>query len=576
MSGALALPFFQRGIVEILLLAALAAVVGTWVVLRGLSFFAHAAGTATVPGLVLADGLGFSPLLGALGAALVAALAVGLVAGRRSVGTDSATALVLAGALAAGVILASDLFASQGRIDRLLFGSLLAVGPGELAATFAVLAAAAAATFFLGPRWLGNGFGGRPAFSSRGADLALVLLVAVAVVATLAVVGALLVAAILVLPAATTRLFTARVPSWQLATGALAAVEGIAGMFLALGLNVPPGAMIAVLAGVVFAIAAVLRWAAGRAGRAPAVAAVAAVLAVIAAGCSGSTGGPADGPTEVTATTTQVADIVREVGGRTVDVTQILRPNSEAHDYEPLPGDVAGVADSRLVFASGLGIDQWARELVGQSGSEARVIDLAAGLPVRLPAPGGGVDPHWWLDPRNVEAAATRVERALVAADPSSRAQVTANARAYRARVRRVDRAIRACLAKVPAGRRKIVTDHDAFGYFTSRYGIRSVGAVFPSNSTQGQASAGDVARLEATIRRERVTAVFPEASLNADLARRIARDTGATSEFTLNGDSLGAPGSPSGTLLGAAQANAAALAAGMSEGRVRCPVKSA
>jgi ABC-type Zn uptake system ZnuABC Zn-binding protein ZnuA/ABC-type Mn2+/Zn2+ transport system permease subunit len=615
------LPFFQRGIVEVLLLAGLSGLLGTWIVLRGLSFFAHAAGTATVPGLVLADGLAFSPLLGALGASLLAAAGLGLLAGRRSVGTDSATALVLAGALALGVILASDVFGSQGSIDRLLFGSLLAIGPPELAMAAGALAGAAVVGLIIGGRWLGNGFTGQPAFSGRGYDAALIVLVAVAVVAALGAVGALMTGAILVVPAATARLFTDRLPSWQLATAALAAAEGVIGMTLAYQLNVPPGAAIAALAGAVFALVVAARWLGTRIGpRAPLGIAGALALVLAMAGCGQGGDGASDDRVVVSATTTQVGDLVRQVGGDSVTVNQILKPNSEAHDYEPRPADVAEVADAKVVFASGLGLDEWARKLVEESGSKATVVDLGRDLPVthasgedghshgeeghsdEKAASGedghshgeeghsdekadsgedgdshgdSGVDPHWWHDAENLEAATTRIEKALIAADPAARKQIEANADAYRARIRKVDAEIRACLDKVPEKDRVIVTDHDAFVYFTERYGVRSVGAVFPSTSTQGQASAGEVAELEKTIREEKVKAVFPESSLNPALAEQIAGDTGASSQYTLYGDTLGPSDGPEGSVLGAAAANAEAVAAGTSGGSVRCSITS-
>ena len=174
MLEALSLPFFQRAVVEVILLAAISGLLGTWIVLRGLAFFSHAVGAATVPGLVVADGLAFSALLGAFGAALLTAGAFALLSRRRAVGTDSATALVLAGALAAGVILASDVFGSQGSVDRLLFGSLLAIGSAELLFAAGVLAAAVVAARLFGPRWLGEGFAGPG--PDRGPDVALALL----------------------------------------------------------------------------------------------------------------------------------------------------------------------------------------------------------------------------------------------------------------------------------------------------------------------------------------------------------------------------------------------------------------
>ena len=566
MLEAWSLPFFQRAVLEILLLALVSGLLGTWIVLRGLSFFAHAAGAATVPGLVIADGLAFSPILGAVGAALVVAAAFVGVAGRRSVGTDSAVALVLAGALAVGVVLASDVFGSQGSVDRLLFGSLLAIGSAEILFAAAVLVAGALGTLLLGPRWLGDGFSGREPGAGRWEDIVLVALVSLAVVAALAAAGALLTAAILVLPAATTRLFVDRLARWQVATGLLAAVEGVAGLQLAVAFDLPPGPAIAVLGGATFAVAALARLLLKRSAR-PAGAVAAAALLLL-GGCGGGAG--TDGRLRVAATTPQVADIVREVGGPVVSVDQVIRPGVDSHDYELRPSDVAGVADARLLFTSGLGLDGWADSLLADSGSKARVIDLSAGLPVRR-ASGDEPDPHWWHDPRNLEAAATRAQLALSRADPGGARGFARRASAYRASIRRTDAAIRRCLERIPPSRRTVVTDHDALGYFTDRYGVTVVGAIFPATSTQGQASAGEVAALEQAIRDRQVKAVFPESTLNSALARRIAADTGAATGDPLYADSLGKPGSSESTVLGAMRANADALAGGLSGGRVRC-----
>lgn len=569
MLEAWSLPFFQRAVLEVLLLAVVSGLLGTWIVLRGLSFFAHAAGAATVPGLVIADGLAFSPILGAAAAALAVGAAFALVSGRRSVGSDSAVALVLAGALALGVVLASDVFGSQGSVDRLLFGSLLAIGTADLIFAGAVLVACGAGTVLLGARWLGDGFAGREPGAGRWEDVLLVALVALAVVAALAAAGALLTAAILVLPAATTRLFVDRVGRWQLATGLLAAVEGVAGLQLAFGLDLPPGPVIAVVGGAAFVIAAVARLVVRRGGRAAAVAAAALSLLAL-GGCAGGSGEDAGGRLPVAATTPQVADIVREVGGPAVSVDQVIRPGVDSHDYELRPSDVAGVADARLLFTSGLGLDGWSGRLLADSGSGARVVDLSTGLPVRRSA-GSEADPHWWNDPRNLKAAAGTVQRALTGADPAGRRGFAARARAYRERVDVADAAIRRCMARVPRDRRVVVTDHDAIGYFTDRYGITVVGTVFPATSTQGQPSAGEVAALERAIRTRKVKAVFPESTLNPALARRIAADTGAATGGRLYADSLGTSGSRASTVVGSLRSNADAIAQGISGGTVRC-----
>lgn len=257
------LPFMQRALAEVLLLAVAAGALGTWIVLRGLAFYAHGVAAAAFPGLVLADGLGFSALLGAFGVALLFALAVGRLAARGRDGHDTLTALVLVAALAVGIVLASDVFASGAAVESLLFGSLLAVGPGDVRLAALVALLAVAAGWLLGPRWLTVGFDAGSARAlgvrSAAADLALLTLIALVAVAALSAVGALLASALLVVPAATVRLLTDRLLPWQLATAVLAAGEGVAGLWLAFELNAPPGATIAVLAGGVFALAALAR-----------------------------------------------------------------------------------------------------------------------------------------------------------------------------------------------------------------------------------------------------------------------------------------------------------------------------
>ncbi len=257
------LPFVQRALVELLLLAVLAGTLGCWIVLRGLAFPAHGAAAAAFPGLVLADGLGFSAALGGFGAALLFALAVGRLAARRAEGGDVPTALVLVAALATGSVLASDVFHTAASVDSLLFGSLLAIDPADVRLAAAAALVALLAGRLLGPRWLATGFdpASARALGVRAAlpDTVLLALVALGAVATLTAVGALLATALLVVPAATTRLLTDRIGSWQLATTALAAVEGAFGIWLAVELNAPPGATIAVIAGAAFALAALGR-----------------------------------------------------------------------------------------------------------------------------------------------------------------------------------------------------------------------------------------------------------------------------------------------------------------------------
>jgi ABC-type Zn uptake system ZnuABC Zn-binding protein ZnuA/ABC-type Mn2+/Zn2+ transport system permease subunit len=574
------LPYVQRGLIEVLILALAAGVLGTWIVLRGLAFFSHAVGTAAFPGLVLADGIGFAPPLGAFGAAAVFTLAIWALTRRRGTAYDSLTALVLVGCLAAGVILASDVFHSGSNVEQLLFGSLLLVDGSDIRLAVATAAIVLACSLLFGRRWLATGFDESPDSPGRSGsswlDIALLALIALATTAMLTVIGALLVAALLVAPAATTRLFAHRMRSWQLATVALAAVEGVVGIWLAVETNAPPGATIAALSVAVFCLAAAASAIGPR--RAALAAATAAAIAVVGAGCGGSDSSKASNGVSVVATTTQVGDWARLVGGDAVDVHQILTPGTDPHDYEPRPDDVSETADAQLVFASGDELDAWIDEVVSDSGSDAKVIDLGASVPVKLPGEPEGeeasmFDPHWWHDPRNAEGAVSEIAAELSAADPGDRSTFEANASAYIEKLHRLDRGIRACIESVPPSDRKIVTDHDAFGYFADRYGIQVVGAVIPSQTTQAQPSAQDLTDLADLVRQEEVKAVFPANSLSPKLAEAIASQTGASADYTIYSDTLGPQGSSADTYLDMEQANANALVEGFTGGRRGCEI---
>jgi ABC-type Zn uptake system ZnuABC Zn-binding protein ZnuA/ABC-type Mn2+/Zn2+ transport system permease subunit len=572
------LPFVQRGLIEVLVLAVPAGLLGCWIVLRGLAFFSHAVGTATFPGLVLADGLGFAAPLGAFGAAALFSLGASILRRREPDDGDSAVAIVLVACLAGGIVLASDVFGSGSNVETLLFGSLLLIDRGDIA--LAALAAALTVAFavLLGHRWLAAGFdpGAATALGvgGRALDVTLLGLIALATTAALSAVGALLVAALFVVPALTARLFCDRMWTWQLASVVLVAVEGALGLWLSVKTDAPPGATIAVVAGAAFAIAGIGRELAA-ASRGRALAAGLAVAAMLLVGCGSAPRG-APGQLTVVATTTQIGDFVRAVGGKAVFVDQVLRPNTDPHSYEPRPSDVEAAAEAKLVFANGDGLDEWIGKVVADSGSGAAIVDLGAAVPDRLPGESSGAeasryDPHWWHDPRNAEAAVREIERRLAAAEPSHRRQFERDARAYLAKLRALDAGIARCVGSVPPARRKLVTDHDAFGYFARRYGIDVVGAVIPSQTTEAQPSGRDLSALVELIERERVKAIFPESSLSPGVAEAIAHQTGASAEYTLYGDTLGPAGSEGATYLGMEVANANAMVRGFTGGRRGC-----
>jgi manganese/iron transport system permease protein len=253
-------PYMQRALVEILLLAVLAGALGAWIVLRRLAFFTHSVGTAAFPGLVVAGPWGIAPQLAALVAALGFAGARERLA-RREGEEDAVTGILLVGALALGALLASDVYHSGAGVDRLLFGTLIGLSDRDLALTALAAVLALAAGAALRRAWLARAFD-PDGVRALGVAVAwperiLLAAVAAAVIVALAAVGALLVSVVLVVPAATMRLYARDVRSLQLGTGALAAIEGVAALWLADTVNVSPGPAMAVIGGAVFAVAAV-------------------------------------------------------------------------------------------------------------------------------------------------------------------------------------------------------------------------------------------------------------------------------------------------------------------------------
>ena len=255
------LPFVQRGLIEVLVLSVGAGLLGTWIVLRGLAFYSHSVGIAAFPGLVLAKGLGFATPMGAFGTAVLFAGFLESLARTRRAGYDSLTALALVGMLVLGVILTSDVFHSGSNIDTLLFGSLLAIGRGDVVLAAVASVVMLVTTYLFGRVWLSIGFDadGTRSLGVRSAvpDAMLLALIALVSTAALSAVGALLATTLFIVPAATVRLFTWRLPLWRLGSVALVVIEGTLGLWLSVKTNAPPGATIAMLAGGVFALAAV-------------------------------------------------------------------------------------------------------------------------------------------------------------------------------------------------------------------------------------------------------------------------------------------------------------------------------
>jgi zinc/manganese transport system substrate-binding protein len=286
------------------------------------------------------------------------------------------------------------------------------------------------------------------------------------------------------------------------------------------------------------------------------------------AGCSSSD--DESGGVQMVATTTQVADIARNVAGDRVEVHGLLTPNADPHDHEPRPSDAVAITDAEIVVTSGGEVDEWVAELIESSGTDAEVVSLLDSAPV-IRTEDGEEDPHWWQDPRNAVAATDAIAKALSEADSSGSGAYTENAAAYAAEITRADRAIAKCMAFLPDGARKLVTSHDSLGYLADRYDIEVVGSAVPALSTQAQPSSGATAELVRLIQEEEVRAIFPEAGLSGELERAIAGEAGVAVGGELYADSLGDEGSAGDTYLGALAANAGVLVDALSNGTARC-----
>ncbi|MBJ7329100.1 MAG: metal ABC transporter permease [Solirubrobacteraceae bacterium] len=268
MLDAFDLPFMQRALVAVLLLAVAGGLLGAWVVLRRLAFFSHAVGTATFPGLVVAAPWGLAAPVAALGSALLFTGALTRVIRDRRLGSDGATGLLVVAFLALGAVLASDVYPAGAGVDRLLFGTLLGLSDTDLWLAAAAAVAALVLTLVLHRSWLAAGFEPQtaPALGVRTAigDWALLAGIGATVVAMLPAVGALLAATLLVVPAATTRLLARSVP--ELLTGAvlLGAAEGVVALWIAFELDLPPGPVLALMSGIVFAVVALAQTLAAR------------------------------------------------------------------------------------------------------------------------------------------------------------------------------------------------------------------------------------------------------------------------------------------------------------------------
>jgi len=230
-----------------------------------------------------------------------------------------------------------------------------------------------------------------------------------------------------------------------------------------------------------------------------------------------------------------LGDFARNVGGDRVNVTTLVGADGDVHVYAPAPADARKIADARLLVINGLGLEGWLPRLLQASGSKAPIIMTTRGIaPLKA---GSDADPHAWQSVVNAKIYVSNISEALVAADPADAGVFRANAQAYLTRLDALDREVHEAVEQIPPARRKVISTHDAFGYFASAYGIEFIAPL--GVSTESEASARDIARIITQIRTAKIPAVFLENISDPRLVSRIAAETGARVGGTLYSDSL-------------------------------------
>ncbi len=256
-----------------------------------------------------------------------------------------------------------------------------------------------------------------------------------------------------------------------------------------------------------------------------------------------------------------LGDFVRNVGGNRVNVTTLVGPDSDAHVYAPTPADAKKVAGARLVFVNGLGFEGWLPRLVKSAGGKASVVTTTSGIaPLKL---GPEADPHAWQSVANAKIYVANIRDALAAAAPADAETFKSNAGAYLADLDALEREVREAMAKIPEMRRKVISTHNAFGYFAAAYGVEFIAPL--GVSTESEASARDIARIITQIRAAKVPAVFLENISDPRLMGRISAETGASVGGTLYSDSLTAEKGDSPTYIAMVRHNIKALTSALS-----------
>jgi len=270
---------------------------------------------------------------------------------------------------------------------------------------------------------------------------------------------------------------------------------------------------------------------------------------------------------KVVATFSILGDLVKNVGGDRIEVVTLVGPNGDAHAFSPSPADAKTLAAAKLVVVNGLGFEGWITRLVRASGTKAIMAVATESIGSRKMEHGNHpgtvrIDPHAWQSVANAKVYVGNIRDALSKADPAGKDVYAANAKTYLGKLDALEGEVTAAVGKIPADRRKIITSHDAFGYFAAAYGVAFLAP--EGVSTESAASARDVAKIIAQIKKQRIPAVFLENVADPRLMQQVARETGAKIGGKLYSDALSERGGPAGSYIDMMRSNVRALSAAL------------
>lgn len=264
---------------------------------------------------------------------------------------------------------------------------------------------------------------------------------------------------------------------------------------------------------------------------------------ILAATLAGARADSTDRKLAVVASFSILADMARKIGGERIEVTSLIGPDGDTHAFEPTPAHAKALAGADLVVVNGLGLEGWIERLIEASGYDGPVVTASEGIaPLTLVEHGETVsDPHAWQDLRNGRRYAANIARALAAADPAHATSYREAAARYGQAIDAMDAWVRAEIAKVPPEKRRVMTSHDAFGYFAAAYGIEIVPAQGVAEADEP--SAAELRALIDRVRAEGIKVLFLESAMSPHLVEQIAEETGAVLGGTLHADALSPPG---------------------------------